>query len=159
MKDMAIFGHRKKTPALDARSEFDKAIESFYHLFDRSGTPWSDDFESVRLFPSIDVVEDDTHYKVEVEMPGMDEANVKVSLDNNLLTIKGEKTVSQQDKDKNYLRREINYGCYERAIALPDYLDTEQAKATFKKGMLWVDIPKKMEFAKQKRELKIEKAG
>ncbi len=157
MRELSLFNRPSKFPSVDLRSEFDKAIESFYSLFDRSRAPVTEGFEQLTLFPSVNIVEDATHYKVEVEMPGMSEEDVKVSIENNCLLIKGEKTVSKNDKDRDYLRREINYGCYERCIALPEHLKTDEAKASFKKGMLWVEFPKKTEFVKQRRELTIEK--
>ena len=86
------------------------------------------------------------------------EEDVKVSVSDGILTVKGEKTTSKQDQDKNYLMREINYGCYERNIPLPDSADLSKVQASFKKGMLWVNIPKKAEAIKERREIKVEKA-
>lgn len=113
-------------------------------------------FEHLVITPAIDIVDDSEHFKVEAEMPGMGERDIEVNIDDGILNIKGEKTTSKKDKDKNYLMREINYGCYERSIRLPDSVDLSQAKASFKKGMLWIDIPKKAEAVKSSKKLKVE---
>ncbi len=105
----------------------------------------------------MDIVDDKENLKIEVEMPGMGEEDIKVSIADGILTIRGEKETSKKDEGKNYVRREIGYGSYERTIPLPDSVDVEKAKASFKKGMLWVTIPKKPESVKRSRELKIEK--
>lgn len=114
-------------------------------------------FENLILNPSMDIVDDKENLKIEVEMPGMGEEDIKVSIADGILTIRGEKETSKKDEGKNYVRREIGYGSYERTIPLPDSVDVEKAKASFKKGMLWVTIPKKPESVKRSRELKIEK--
>lgn len=171
MKDINILHERKKVPSLftrrsllpsaDISSDFNRTIDTFTNLFNQLLSPLSGTFgtfENIKLYPSVDVVEDDDRYKVELEMPGMDEENIKVSLDRNVLTITGEKSVSKKNEEKNYLHREINYGFYERSVLLPEGLDTDQAKASFKKGMLWVSIPKNKELMANKKELKIEKA-
>ena len=91
-------------------------------------------------------------------MPGMDEKDVTVSLKDNLLTIHGEKSTSKKDERKNYIAREISYGRYERSITLPQAADGEKVSASFKKGMLWVTIPKKAGSKGNGRQIKIEKA-
>lgn len=114
--------------------------------------------EGLTISPSVDIINDKKNFKVEFEIPGMGKEDVKVSIGDGMLTIKGEKKISRKDKGKDYLLREISYGNYERSISLPESVDINQAKATFKKGMLWVDIPKKPATAKAFRELKIEEA-
>ena len=146
----------ERNPFSSVQRALDKAMNEFYDFFDRSPITLKS-FEELAINPSIDIVEDKENFKAEVEMPGMGENDIKVSIDGNMLTIKGEKKTSRQDKDKNYLSREISYGYYERAIPLPEGVDADKAKASFKKGMLWVALPKKPEFKKSGRELKIEK--
>jgi len=151
---VSIETHRKN-PFLTLQSELDKAMRDFYSTFEMPSI--SDKFEGLKISPAIDLVEDKDSIKVEAEMPGLGVEDIKVSINEGILTIKGEKTISQKDENKNYLSREINYGYYERTIALPESADIEKAKSSFKKGMLWVTIPKKAEAIKKSRELKIEK--
>ncbi len=153
---------RSKSPLTAFHDEFDNMISNFYNMtgFPRLRFPInnSENFENLMLNPSIDIVDDKENLKIEAEMPGMGEENIKVSITDGMLTIRGEKETSRKDEGKNYVRREIGYGSYERTIPLPDSVDVEKAKASFKKGMLWVIIPKKPESAKRARELKVEKA-
>lgn len=150
----------KKNPLLSLQSEFDnamnRAMRDFYGLLDLPTALHT--FENLMITPSIDIVEDKDRIKIEAEMPGMGEEDIKLSFSDGNLTISGEKSTSKKDENKNYVSREINYGRYERSIALPDNIDIDKAKATFRKGMLWVDIPKKAEASQKSRELKIEKA-
>lgn len=150
---------KRKHPVLTIQSEFDKAMGYYFNRWLDFPSFLSERFEDLTLYPSMDVIDDKEHFKIEVEMPGMGEEDVKISISDGVLMIKGEKTTSKQDKDKNYLMREINYGSYERNVTLPDSVDISKTKATFKKGMLWVDIPKKSEVVKQSREIKVEKAA
>ena len=151
---VSVETHRKN-PFLALQSELDKAMRDFYSLFEMPSI--FDKFEDLTISPFVDLVEDKDSFKVEAEMPGLGEEDIKVSISDGILTIRGEKTTSKQDENKNYLAREINYGCYERNIALPDSVDAEKAKASFKKGMLWVNIPKKAEAAKKVVNLKLKK--
>jgi HSP20 family protein len=145
-------------PLRPLQSELDKLMGEFDPWFEPFNFP-SERFEDLALAPAIDIVDDKDHFKVEVEMPGMGEDDINVELSDGLLTIKGEKTVSKKNKDKNYLRREISYGRYERQVELPDTVDIDNASASFKKGMLWVNIPKKPDSIKAKRALKIERSA
>ncbi|WP_028388887.1 Hsp20/alpha crystallin family protein [Legionella fairfieldensis] len=149
--------HPLKNPFIDLHHEVSKAMNEFYHLFEPVNFHFGQ-FENVKLSPSMDIVEDNDNFKVEVEMPGMDEKDIKLSIDENRLTIYGEKTISKKDEKKNYLSREISYGCYERSIELPPSADIDKACASFKKGMLWVTIPKKAGSQGKARKINIEKA-
>ena len=156
-KSSSLFNKRSWLPYADIHSDFNRLIEGFTDFMNQLRTPLSEEFENIPLYPSVDIIENDEVYKVELEMPGVDEVDIKVSLDKNRLIITGEKSASTKDEHKNYVRREINYGFYERTILLPEYLDTDQAKASFKKGMLWVSIPKNKESIAKKKDLQIEK--
>lgn len=146
-------------PFLGLHRTIDEAIDNFYNLFETGGLGLDlDRFENRSLFPAMDITETDDSFTVEVEMPGMGEEDVKITINEDRLDIHGEKSTSQKHKDKKYRSREITYGCYDRSIALPPSVDASKATATFKKGMLWVKIPKKSEKKNHSRELKIEKA-
>lgn len=144
-------------PLLGLHKTVNEAINDFYKLFE-TGDLNLERFENRNLFPSMDIAETDDFFNVELEMPGMGEEDIKININEDRLTIQGEKSTSKKHKDKNYLSREINYGKYERSIALPPSADASKATATFKKGMLWIKIPKKADNKNHSRELKIEKA-
>lgn len=131
-------------PFLGLHKTIDEAIDNFYNLFETGGLEM-DKFENRRLFPAMDITETDDCFTVEVEMPGMGEEDIKITINEDRLEIRGEKSTSKKHKDKKYLSREITFGRYDRSIDLPPSVDSSKATATFKKGMLWVNIPKKAE--------------
>ncbi|STY29275.1 heat shock protein [Legionella wadsworthii] len=143
-------------PFVSLQQEVDKAFHDFYDLF-RSNKSM-EQFENLSLMPSMDVVEDKDHYTIQLEMPGMDEKDISVSFTGNVLTIAGEKSISTKNEKKKYISREISYGKFERTLSLPSTVDVDKAKATFKKGMLWIELPKKIEAHGKSRDIKIERA-
>lgn len=151
---IAIEHHMK--PFLGLHNAVNEAMHDFYDLFE-AGELDLDKFEHRNLFPALDIVEAKDHFTVEAELPGMGEEDIKLSINENRLTIHGEKSSSKKHKGKNYLSREIHYGQYERSIVLPPSADVDKATATFRKGMLWVKIPKKLESKKHSREINIKK--
>lgn len=83
------------------------------------------------------------------ELPGVDPKNVQVTLTASGLTIKGEVKAEQEEKGKNYYRRELRYGIFHRTIPLPAEVKSDETKATFRTGILEVRVPK-AEHAKPK---------
>ncbi|MBY0544106.1 MAG: Hsp20/alpha crystallin family protein [Gammaproteobacteria bacterium] len=147
----------KRNPFLSIQTELDKAINDFHQLFIGQEKNLRTDFDNFLITPSVDLIDDKENIKVVAEMPGMGEEDIKVNISGNALVIKGEKSTSKQDKGKNYFKREIGYGSYERTIPLPPSVDPTKAKASFKKGMLWVVIPKRQEAMKECREIPVER--
>lgn len=143
-------------PFLHIQQEVDKALHGFYDIFEHKPFELGE-FENLKISPPMDLVEDKTSYKIEVEMPGMDEKDIQISLSGNVLTIRGEKSVSRKDERKNYIAREINYGKIERSITLPQFADADKASATFKKGMLWISIPKRSGSSNKVQEIEIKR--
>ncbi|KTD41340.1 Hsp20/alpha crystallin family protein [Legionella parisiensis] len=141
-------------PFLSLQQEVDKAFHDFYDMF--ASNKNLSQFESLNLMPSMDVVEDKDHFTIQMEMPGMGEKDISVSFSGNVLTITGEKSISKKNENKKYIFREIGYGKYERSISLPSTVDIDKAKATFKKGMLWIELPKKTEAKGKSRDIKID---
>ncbi|MFW2569353.1 Hsp20/alpha crystallin family protein [Legionella sp. 29fVS95] len=146
------------SPFRGLHQEVNRAMSDLYNLFESSNLNL-EHFHNLRLSPAMDIIEDKDCLKIEIEieMPGMDEKDIKISISDNVITIQGEKSTSKKDENKNYLSREISYGRYDRTITLPQSVDVDKAKASFKKGMLWVTIPKKAESKGKLRELNINK--
>lgn len=152
---------RGGNPFSSLQTEINRLFDDFFNnggLQTSSLLPssWAEEQE---IIPAVDIVENDKSFKVEAELPGMKQDDVEVTINNNYLTIKGEKKASKEDKDVNYVRRERYYGSYQRTIALPETADADKAKATFKKGVLWIDIPKKAEAVKPSRKVQIKEAA
>ena len=99
--------------------------------------------------PAVDIEEDENGYKFFVELPGMEKDDVKISLNDDILTIKGEKKYEKKDENKNYHCYERRYGTFERAFRLNSDVIIDKIDATFKNGVLQVELPK-AEIAKPK---------
>lgn len=155
-KHIPISRNNLANPFLSLHQEVDRAMNELSHWFDMPKIDFNK-FDNLTLSPAIDFVEDKKMLRVEAEMPGMSEKDIHVSIDNHTLTIMGEKSTSKKDDGKNYRMREISYGKYERSITLPENLDLSNAKATFKKGMLWVEFPKKLKGKSAPKKINIQK--
>lgn len=94
------------------------------------------------ISPRFEVAETDGAIVVDVELPGMDEKDVQITLQDNVLTIKGEKRQEQETKKKNCYISERSYGSFQRSLQLGSGVDEENISAAFKKGVLTVTIPK-----------------
>jgi HSP20 family protein len=98
--------------------------------------------------PAVDVYEDEhDEYKValKIEVPGIDEKDIDVRVENNTLTVHGERKIEKEEKEENYRRVERQYGSFTRTFTLPQTVDTENVSANYDKGVLKITLPKKAE--------------
>jgi HSP20 family protein len=129
-------------PFASLQREMNRLFDNFFGGTTMS--PWAP-FErgTAETFnPRVNVSETDKEIKVSAELPGMDENDIDVSLTRDTLTIKGEKKEEKEDKGKDYYRMERSYGSFTRSIPLPIEVNTDKVEATFKKGILYVTLPK-----------------
>jgi HSP20 family protein len=92
--------------------------------------------------PNMDISETKDSLVAKVEVPGMDPNDIQISLQENLLTIKGEKRQEKEEKDEHYHRVERAYGVFTRSVRLPVAVDASKVTASFKNGLLTVTLPK-----------------
>jgi HSP20 family protein len=92
--------------------------------------------------PLADITEDDREYVIKAELPELRKEDVKVTVENGVLTISGERKFEKEEKQKKYHRVERGYGSFVRTFALPEDADADKVKAVFKQGMLEVHLPK-----------------
>src|SRR5712664_1978321 len=95
-----------------------------------------------RWAPLVDIIEDDKEYLVKAELPEVRREDVKVSVENGVLTIRGERKFEREEKNKKYHRVERGYGSFVRSFTLPDVADGDRVSAEFKDGVLKVHLPK-----------------
>lgn len=110
------------------------------------------------LLPAIDITEDEKHYKIAAELPGLDEMSVSVTVTGNYLVLKGEKRQETQKDEKSYHLSERSYGAFERSFRIPDTVETGKIEAEFAKGVLTVTLPKSAEAAAAARKIEIKAA-
>ncbi len=95
--------------------------------------------------PSVNIKEGKEDFSIEVAAPGFDKKDFKVDLNNNVLEISSEKEIKEESKDDKVMRREFRYSSFKRTFTLPDTADTDKIKASYKDGILSINIPKKDE--------------
>jgi HSP20 family protein len=118
---------------------FSDRMKSFFEDF-----PTSINLDASSNFnPRIDISDDEKTVFVNVELPGVDKKDVKISVqENNILTIKGEKKTEIKDEKKNFYRVERTYGSFCRTMALPVDVNAEKTKAKYENGILTIELPK-----------------
>jgi HSP20 family protein len=144
------------------RSEIDRVFDQFDHFafpswpsFPSVPSPFKKTAGFPFNVPAVDVTEDDTVYKIEAELPGLDEKDVEVTVSDGRLVLKGEKRQEKEEKGKNTYVCERSYGSFQRAFSLPDGVDRNKITADFSKGVLTVTLPKTAETQKQQKKVEI----
>jgi HSP20 family protein len=106
----------------------------------------SDDSLTTSSFaPAVDVYEDEHQVSLKIDVPGIDEKDIDVRVENNTLTVTGERKIEKEEKEENFRRVERQYGSFIRTFTLPQTVDTENVAATYDKGVLKIALPKKAE--------------
>ena len=95
--------------------------------------------------PAVDVYEDEHKVTLKIEVPGIDEKDIDVRVENNTLTVHGERKFEKEEKEENYRRVERQYGSFTRSFTLPNTVDTETVSANYDKGVLKIKLTKKAE--------------
>jgi HSP20 family protein len=95
--------------------------------------------------PAVDVYEDEQNVALKIEVPGIDEKDIDVLIENNTLTVHGERKIEKEEKEENYRRVERQYGSFTRTFTLPTTVDSEKVSANYDKGVLKITLPKKAE--------------
>jgi HSP20 family protein len=95
--------------------------------------------------PAVDVYEDDKAVVLKLEVPGIEEKDLDVSVENHTLTVKGERKFEKEEKEENFHRIERRYGSFFRAFTLPTTVDTENVQASYNAGVLKLELKKKPE--------------
>ena len=161
MKDLIPWG-RKTTgglrnqndnPVAALQRDIGRVFDDFWSRFDRPfglstgvlGGSW----------PTADVSETDTAIEVSIELPGMDEKDIDVSVSEDTLTIRGEKKSETEKNEKGYYLSERSFGSFHRSIALPASVDTNKVDAKFKKGVLTVTLPKTPEAQERVKKIQV----
>src|ERR1700734_197534 len=100
---------------------------------------------STAFAPPVDVYEDEHHVTLKIKVPGIDEKDIDVRIENNTLTVHGERKFEKEEKEENYRRVERQYGSFTRTFTLPSTVDQESVQADYDKGVLKIKLAKKQE--------------
>ena len=111
--------------------------------------------ETETFRPVLNIAETEKDFQVTVELPGLDEKDIQISLSKNVLNIQGEKRTEKDESEKNYHRVERTYGSFLRAIPFKTELDADKIEAQFSKGVLSIHLPKAPAAIKTERKIPI----
>jgi HSP20 family protein len=138
------------------RAEMDNLFDNFIGALPAfSGMFGAGGGRSFALTPHVDIRETDKEILVEAELPGIDDKDISLSLQDGVLTIRGEKKHKHDEEKENYRMTERRYGSFQRSLRLPDTVDEDQVEANFDKGVLKVKLPKRPEAIGKQRTIPI----
>jgi len=147
---------RKQMEAL--RRDMDRLFENFWHREELPLAPHETWLGSAELMPRVDQTEDEKGFQVKVELPGMDQKDVDVSMTDGMLTITGEKKQEEEEKGRDFYRKERSFGSFRRLIPIPGEVDESRIEASFKKGVLTIELPKTEEAKKKVKHISVKAA-
>ena len=120
-------------------------VNRLFRNFGAGSRRTEENAETALWAPLVDIAEDRESVKITAELPGLKQNEVKINVENGIMTLKGERRFSEETKKENYCRVERSYGAFSRSFSLPTTVDTEKIRATMKDGLLEVLIPKREE--------------
>ena len=130
----------------DPFREFTTLQDRMNRLFQDSFSPGRDEALSTSSFaPAVDVYEDEHKITLKIEVPGIDEKDIDIRVENNVLTVTGERKFEKEEKEENYRRVERHYGSFTRSFTLPNTVDADNITADYDKGVLKLQLAKKAE--------------
>jgi HSP20 family protein len=135
------------TTATRRGSDALQSLRRLNTLLDEAFAPWplergENGAITAAWTPPCDIFENPEAVKIVVELPGVKPEDVNLSIENNLLTIRGEKRQAAEEQTERVHRYERTYGAFERAFALPNTVDPDRVEAQFENGLLFVTLPK-----------------
>src|SRR5467141_2483214 len=126
--------------------EFSTLQDRMNRLFRETYNEGQDQSLAASTFaPSVDVYEDEHNVTLKIEVPGIDEKDIDVRIENNTLTVHGERKLEKEEKEENFRRVERQYGSFTRTFTLPSTVDPEKVQASYEKGVLKIKLAKKAE--------------
>lgn len=136
------------TPSF-SRSALDRAFESAFNDMLRPVAE-SEELQNRSWIPAVDIRESAESLTLTADLPGLSQEDIELTLENNLLTLTGERRFEAEDNTKDYHRIERAYGRFTRSFTLPRNVESDSVKASFQNGVLTIELPKK-EQAKARR--------
>ena len=123
-------------------SSLQNEMNRLFTTFFDTPTSGNGDAPVRRWIPAMDLVETDEHFVLKADLPGLGEGDVSIEVEDNVLTVSGERKAEHEDKREGYMRVERSYGAFRRSLTLPEGIDPEAVTASFDNGVLEVRIPK-----------------
>jgi len=135
------------------KDDLSREIESLFSNFFNAPAFWSE--RNGIACPAVDIHEGKEDITLTFEIPGMEKKDIKVAVENDILTVSGERNFHEEEKDRNYIRTEIRNGSFSRSFTLPKGVDTGKISAEYKNGFLEVKLAKTEETKPKEVEVKV----
>src|SRR5262250_3691281 len=129
----------------DPFREFTTLQDRMNRLFRDSYGESQEALSTSSFAPPVDVYEDEHSMTLKIEVPGIDEKDIDVRVENNTLTVHGERKFEKEEKEENFRRVERQYGSFTRSFTLPNTVDSDSIQANYDKGILKIQLAKKAE--------------
>ncbi len=150
----------QKDPFTGLTSRQDRMNQLFNQVFGGlEGFGFEQPLTSANFLPPVDILEDEHNITLQAEIPGVKEEDLNITLENNLLTIAGERKFQDEEKKDNFHRIERRYGKFTRTFTLPAGVDTQNVNATFENGVLNITLPKREEFKPKQVKIGVNKTS
>ena len=130
-------------PFLELSAQKDRMTRLMREFYNPEGP--EETLTTTSFAPPVDVYEDEHNITLKIEVPGIDEKDIDVRMENNTLTVHGERKFEKEEKEENFRRLERQYGSFTRSFTLPSSVDPEHVSAHYDKGMLRISLAKKAE--------------
>jgi HSP20 family protein len=142
-KPPAHEGGPASNPLVSLQRDINHVFEDFWRKVENG---WTDGNAVMgALGANTDVTETDDSVEVSIELPGMTQDDIDISLSGGAMTVRGEKKIEHEEERKGVYMSERHYGAFHRTVPLPDGVDTDKAEAKFRNGVLTVTLPKTQE--------------
>lgn len=146
-RDLSAFS----SDVLGMQKEFNRLFDNFFH---GDITDSTSAFTSAWI-PAVDIAERENDFVVRMELPGVAKEDVKITMQNGILTVKGEKKQEKESKNSDYHRVERSYGSFQRSFTLPTAVRTDSVEASFTDGVLNISLPKAEEAKPKQIDVKV----
>lgn len=147
---MTLVKYNPNRSLFNLRTNLDHLFEEFMGM-DEGRWPES----ALNVVPAVNLEETEDAFNISAELPGMSKKDITIKLENNILSISGEKKAEKEQKEKNYHRIERSYGKFHRAFELPGFVKRESIEASYENGVLLVKVPKAEEAKPKQIEIKV----
>jgi HSP20 family protein len=132
-------------PFRELNSITDRMNRLFQDSWGTPGRTGEEGLAPMNFVPPVDVYEDEHNVTIKMEVPGIEQKDIDIRLENNTLTVRGERKFEQDEKEENFHRIERRYGSFYRAFTLPNSVDNENVSANYENGVLKIQLAKRAE--------------
>jgi HSP20 family protein len=149
----------RRSPFFELNSLQDRMNQLFNQTFGGfENVGFEQPLTSENFLPPVDILENEHHITIQAEIPGVKQEELNITLENNVITITGERKFEHEEKKENFHRMERRFGKFTRSFTLPASVDAEKVNANFENGLLNITLPKREEFKAKQITIGVNKA-